>query len=187
MKKEIIEWIKTIVLSLVIALIITTFIKPTIVKNYSMIPTLDENNFLIVNRLLYKQGTPSRGDIIVFRSPLKTPAGKDKLLIKRVIALPGEEIVISDGSVFINGEYLEEPYLVDSYTEGSIDAVIPEGKIFAMGDNRGNSLDSRDDILGLVDMEDVIGKAFLRLYPLNRIGFLTTYLPIKSASIIALN
>ncbi|AOY76325.1 signal peptidase I [Clostridium formicaceticum] len=188
MKKEIIEWIKTIVLSLVIALIITTFIKPTIVKNYSMVPTLDENNFLIVNRLLYKQGTPKRGDIIVFRSPLKTAAGKDKLLIKRIIALPGEEIVIRDGNVFIDGEYLEEPYLVeDSYTEGTVDLVIPEGKIFAMGDNRENSLDSRDDILGLVDMEDVIGKAFLRLYPLNRMGFLTTYVPAKSNAITALN
>lgn len=175
MKKEILEWIKTIILSLIIALIITTFVKPTIVKNYSMVPTLDENNFLIVNRLLYKQGTPSRGDIIVFKSPLKTETGKDKLLIKRVIALPGEEIVISEGEVFINGEKLQEPYLVDDYTIGEVNRLIPEGKIFAMGDNRNNSLDSRDDVLGLVDMDDIIGKAFLRLYPFNRIGFLDSH------------
>jgi signal peptidase I len=172
MKKEILEWIKTIVLSLVIALIITTFIKPTIVKNYSMVPTLDENNFLIVNRLLYNQGTPNRGDIVVFKSPLKTETGKNKLLIKRVIALPGEEILISDGEVLINGEKLQEPYLVEDYTIGEVKRMIPEGKFFAMGDNRNNSLDSRDDVLGLVDMDDIIGKAFLRLYPFNRIGFL---------------
>lgn len=137
-----------------------------------MIPTLDENNFLIVNRLLYKQGTPQRGDIIVFKSPLKTASGKDKLLIKRVIALPGEEIIITDGKVYINEEILEEPYLIDTYTEGNIDMVIPQGAIFTMGDNRMYSLDSRDNSLGLVHMEDIIGKAFLRLYPFNKIGFL---------------
>ncbi|MCC5910223.1 MAG: signal peptidase I [Clostridiaceae bacterium] len=171
-KENIMEWIKTIVLSLVIALIITTFIKPTIVKNYSMIPTLDENNFLIVNRLLYNRGTPQRGDIIVFQSPLKTPSGKDKLLIKRVIAVPGEEIAIKDGKVYIDGEHLEEPYLQDPYTEGNINMVVPEGKLFTMGDNRRNSLDSRDEVLGLTSMETVVGKAFIRLYPLNRIGIL---------------
>lgn len=180
MKKEILEWIKTIILSLIIALIITTFIKPTIVKNYSMVPTLDENNFLIVNRLLYKQGTPSRGDIVVFKSPLKTATGKDKLLIKRVIALPGEEIVISNGNVYINGELLEEPYLVDTYTEGEINMIVPEGKIFAMGDNRRNSLDSRDAVLGPIDTDDIVGKAFLRLYPFNKIGFLDTYNPSEN-------
>lgn len=186
-KKEILEWTKTIILSLVIALVITTFIKPTIVKNYSMIPTLDENNFLIVNRLLYNLGTPKRGDIVVFKSPLKTVTGKDKLLIKRVIALPGEEIIISDGEVYINGEYLEEPYLVDTYTEGNIDMTIPEGKIFAMGDNRRNSLDSRDDVLGLVDMDDIVGKAFLRLYPFNRVGFLAKDVNVTSEYTTALN
>lgn len=187
MKKEILEWIKTIILSLVIALVITTFIKPTIVKNYSMIPTLDENNFLIVNRLLYNLGTPKRGDIVVFKSPLKTTTGKDKLLIKRVIALPGEEITISNGDVYINGQHLEEPYLVDTYTEGNIDMIIPEGKIFAMGDNRRNSLDSRDDILGPIDMDDIVGKAFLRLYPFNRMGFLATDVNLSSEYITALN
>lgn len=187
MKKEIVEWIKTIILSLVIGLIITTFIKPTIVKNYSMVPTLDENNFLMVNRFLYKQGKPHRGDIIVFKSPLKTATGKEKLLIKRVIALPNEEIVISDGKVYINGELLEEPYLESPYTNGDIDMVIPEGKIFAMGDNRGNSLDSRDDVLGLVDIDDIIGKAFLRLYPFNRVGLLAAISPMMEKDINVFN
>ncbi len=175
MKDEIIEWIKTIILSIVIALIITTFIKPTIVKNYSMVPTLDENNFLIVNRFLYNRGTPKRGDIVVFKSPLKTENGKEKLLIKRVIALPGEEIIINNGQVLIDGVKLEESYLTDDYTIGEVDMVIPDKKFFAMGDNRSNSLDSRDHILGLIDMDDIIGKAFFRLYPFNRIGFLDNY------------
>lgn len=172
MKDEIIEWIKTIVLSLVIALIITTFVKPTIVKNYSMSPTLQENDFLIINRFLYKRSEPKRGDIVVFQSNLKTDDGKDKLLIKRVIAIPGDEIVIKDGDVFINGTILKEDYISGVYTEGNINTVVPENKIFVMGDNRDNSLDSRDDILGLVDFDLVMGKAFVRLFPFNKIGLL---------------
>ncbi len=172
MKKEIVEWIKTIILSLIIALIITTFVKPTIVKNYSMSPTLQENDFLIINRFLYNRGTPKRGDIIVFKSSLKTEAGKEKLLIKRVIAIPGDEILIKDGRVYINGKQIEENYTRDPNTEGYIDMIIPENEIFVMGDNRGNSLDSRDDILGLVSFNMVMGKAYIRLFPFNKIGLL---------------
>ena len=183
MKQEIIEWIKTIILSLIIAFLITTFVKPTIVKNFSKVPTLEENNFLIVNRFLYKRGNPKHGDIVVFKSPLKTQTGKVKLLIKRVIALPGEEIVISDGQVFINGKKLKEPYLAEDYTSGNIKMNIPENKVFTMGDNRNNSLDSRDEILGLVDMEDIIGKAFLRLYPFNKIGLLDKHIDFDNSAI----
>lgn len=171
MRKEIVEWIKTIVLSLVIALIITTFVKPTIVKNYSMSPTLDENDFLLINRLLYKCSTPRIGDIIVFKSHLKTSTGGDKLLIKRVIACPNDKIVIEDGKVYVNGKLLEEDYLGEVYTDGKINMVVPEGKIFVMGDNRGNSLDSRDTAVGLIDIKDIMGKAFIRLFPFNKIGF----------------
>ncbi len=170
MKKEIFEWIKTIILSLIIALIITTFVKPTIVKNYSMSPTLNENNFLLINRFLYKRSTPETGDIIVFQSDLKTEDGQDKLLIKRVIGVPGDEIKIEEGKVYINDELLKEDYIPGVYTEGDIDMIIPENKLFAMGDNRNNSLDSRE--LGLVDFETIVGKAFLRLYPFDKIGFL---------------
>lgn len=170
MKKEIVEWIKTIVLSLIIALIITTFIKPTIVKNYSMSPTLEENDFLIVNRFLYKRGLPKRGDIVVFKSNLKTDTGKEKLLIKRIIALPGDKISILDGQVFINDRKIEENYIAGDYTEGYIDIIVPEDEVFVMGDNRGNSLDSRDDILGLVKFNTIMGKASVRLYPFSKIG-----------------
>ncbi|MEN1759796.1 signal peptidase I [Anoxynatronum sibiricum] len=172
MKQEIIEWVKTILISLVIALIITTFVKPTIVKNHSMSHTLEENDFLMINRLLYRRSEPNDGDIIVFRSPLTTATGQEKLLIKRIIGLPGDEIVISEGQVYINGNPLEEPYLEDGYTLGDISMVVPEGKLFVMGDNRNNSLDSRDQMLGLVDEDDIVGKAFLRLYPFSRFGLL---------------
>ncbi len=170
MKEEIMEWVKTILISLVIALVITTFVKPTIVKNHSMRHTLEENDFLMINRILYRQGKPDRGDIIVFESPLLTATGQEKLLIKRIVGLPGDEILIQEGQVIINGELQMEAYLEDGYTMGQVELVVPEGQLFVMGDNRNNSLDSRDQALGLVDMDDIVGKAFLRLYPFNRFG-----------------
>lgn len=172
MKKEIMEWIKTIILSVIIALMITTFITPTVVAEYSMRPTLNENDFLILNRFLYQHSTPERGDIIVFKTDLKTPEGDSKALIKRIIALPGDEIVIEDGKVFVNGELQKENYILEPYTRGNIKMVVPDGKVFVMGDNREYSLDSRSKILGLVDMDNIIGKAVVRLFPFNKMGFL---------------
>jgi len=175
MKKEILEWVKTIILSVVIALVITTFIKPTIVRQESMSPTLNEYDFLIINRFLYKQGLPKHGDIVVFESNLKTNFGKNKLLIKRVIAVPGDELLIQEGVIYLNGNILDESY-ISVYTDGKgyedVPITIPEGKVFAMGDNRGSSMDSRDQAIGLVDIDDIVGRAFLRLFPFNRIGFL---------------
>ena len=172
MKKEILEWTKTILISLVIALVITTFVKPTIVKNHSMSGTLEENDFLMINRFLYRRSEPQEGDIIVFQSPLMTASGQEKLLIKRIIAMSGDELSIRGGQVYVNGELLEEEYLADDYTIGEISMIIPEGKLFVMGDNRSNSLDSRDQMLGLVDESEIVGKAFLRLYPFDRFGWL---------------
>lgn len=172
MKKEILEWLKTIIFSIIIALLITTFVKPTIVKNYSMTHTLEENDFLMINRFFYQRKDPQERDIIVFQSPLLTDDGDEKLLIKRIIALPGDDLKIQNGDVFVNGECLKEDYIRDGFTIGDIQLIIPEGKIFVMGDNRSNSLDSRDSVLGLVEEEDIVGKAFFRLYPLQRFGFL---------------
>ncbi|WP_243141203.1 signal peptidase I [Alkaliphilus pronyensis] len=176
MKNEIIEWIKTIVLSVAIALLITTFVKPTIVRQHSMSPTLQEYDFLIINRLLYKRSGPENGDIVVFQSDLKTSMGRDKLLIKRIIAIPGDTVLVEDGIVYLNGRALDEPYLENVYTEGKAvegkEIEVPEGKVFTMGDNRGNSRDSRDESIGLVDIDEIVGKAFLRLYPFNKLGFI---------------
>jgi len=174
MKNEIMEWIKTIVLSVVIALVITTFIKPTIVRQHSMSPTLEEYDFLIINRLLYKRSTPNYGDIIVFKSDLKTNIGNNKLLIKRVIALPSDELFIEEGRIYLNGQLLEEEYLNGIETDGKdVEGerlIVPEGKLFVMGDNRGNSMDSRDRVIGFINQEDIVGKAFIRLFPFNKIG-----------------
>lgn len=169
-KKEIKEWIKVIVTALVFAFIITQFIRPTLVRGESMFPTLKENDYLIINRMAYKFGEPKDGDIIVFHTNLLQDNGKKKDLVKRVIATEGQHIKIEDSKVYVDGKLINEPYIHDNYTEGYIDIQIPKGKVFAMGDNREKSLDSRYEDVGLVDVDDIMGKVMVRLYPFNKIG-----------------
>ncbi|MCT4607434.1 MAG: signal peptidase I [Marinisporobacter sp.] len=169
-RKEIIEWIKTIVISVVIAMIITQFVRPTLVKGYSMYPTLNEYNYLIINKIPYMMHDPEKGDIVVFKSHLKTVEGNDKDLIKRVIGVAGDQIKVTEGNVYVNGEKLNEPYINGDYTPGEVELEVPENMIFVMGDNRPNSLDSRDERVGPVDMDTVRGKVLVRLYPFNKIG-----------------
>lgn len=171
--KELKLWIKDILLAALVAVIILQFIKPTFVKETSMEPTLQEYNFIFLSKQAYRFGEPKQRDIIVFHTNLKTQAGDEKLLIKRIIGLPGDHIQIADGTVTVNGEEQKEPYTKEPYTSGYVkDLVIPQGSLFVMGDNRQNSVDSRDPNVGLVKIEDVYGKAVLRLYPFNEIGLL---------------
>ena len=169
-KKEIIEWIKIIVTSLVIALVITHFVRPTLVHGSSMYPTLEEKDYLIINRIAYNHKEPERGDIIVFKSSLVQENGKEKDLVKRVIGIPGDHLKIENGEVYLNEKLQNEAYIHGQKTEGDIDITIPEGCIFAMGDNRGNSMDSRDPQVGVVKESDIMGKVIIRLFPFNKIG-----------------
>ncbi len=168
-KKEIFEWIKTIAIAGLMALIITMFVRPTLVKGESMFPTLEENDYLLIYRQAYRNELPEHGDIIVFRSHLLQTNGKEKDLVKRVIGVPGDHIVVADGKVFLNDEELSEDYINGNYTDGAVDEVVPEGYVFAMGDNRPNSLDSREISVGMIPIEDIIGRVFIRLYPFNKL------------------
>ena len=169
-KKEAIEWIKIIATALVFAIIITQFVKPTLVRGESMYPTLEENDYLIINRMSYRVGEPKKEDIIVFSTALLQDDGSQKDLVKRIIAVGGDHIKIENSNVYVNDKLIKEPYIHDNYTEGSIDMVIPEGKVFAMGDNREKSLDSRYEDVGLVNEKDIMGKVMIRLFPFNKIG-----------------
>lgn len=164
-------WIRDIVIAVVIAAVILQFIMPTIVKERSMQPTLYENNYIILSKKTYKLwGTPERGDIIVFHTQLTTENGDEKLLIKRIIGLPGDVITVIDGKVYRNEELLQEDYIFEDYTAGFVDNLtVPEGQLFVMGDNRRMSLDSRAEEIGCIDIDEVVGKAVVRLYPFNQI------------------
>lgn len=170
MKKEILEWLKTIIVSIVIAIVITTFIRPTLVKGESMMPTLQPNNYLIINKVTYMFSDPQNGDIVVFSTELHNLDGSNKDLIKRVIGIEGDTVEIKEGKVYIDGELISEEYILGNYTNGDMTLTIPEGKIFVLGDNRGNSLDSRSSEVGLVDVGDIKGKVLIRLYPFNELG-----------------
>lgn len=170
------ELIKDIIIAVVIVLAVTAVIKPTIVKEESMLDTLQENNYLFVNKLAYKfKDHPERGDIIVFRSELdNTKDGGKKLLIKRVIGVEGDVISFENDQVYRNGKLLEEDYVYDEepayrqYPNGS-EFVVGEDEIFTMGDHRSVSWDSRSEDVGMVKEDKVVGKAFVRLYPFNEI------------------
>lgn len=167
------EWIKDIVIAVVLAAVILAFIKPTIVREHSMENTLSDGDYLFVSKQTYKLfgKEPQLGDIIVFSSDLETVTGRDKLLIKRVIGVPGDTIAIYDGVVYVNGEGLSEPYTKDGYTASDMyEVLVPEGSLFCMGDNRQNSTDSRDGRVGFVSMDRVMGKAVFRLFPFSKIG-----------------
>ena len=166
------EWIKDILIAIVVAFLVLQFIKPTIVQEHSMENTLQPNDYLFISKQSYRLfGDPQRGDIIVFHSVLTTADGAEKLLVKRIIALPGDTISIAGGVVYVNGEAQDEPYTKDGYTNTEMDEVtVPEGQLFCMGDNRQNSRDSRDPLIGFVDEDDVLGKAVLRLFPFSKFG-----------------
>ena len=154
---------------------IMVFIKPTIVKESSMESTLHENDYLFVNRQAYLTADhPDYGDIIVFQSHIQRDDGKgEKLLIKRVIGVENDVIDIHDGVVYRNGKALEEPYTKEGYTEGDISNYkVSENEVFVMGDNRRVSLDSRSSEVGTVSEDSIVGKAFIRLYPFNKIKLL---------------
>ncbi len=166
MKKEIIEWARTIIISLLAALLITTFALPTIVYGTSMAPTLDTYDLLLINKLLYKVQDPAYGDVVVFEFE---PERKN--MIKRVIGIEGDTVEINNGIVSVNGTELEEGYIYDTDTSSrDLKIVVPKGKIFVLGDNRNDSRDSRSKEIGPVDKDIIIGKAYFRLFPFPKIG-----------------
>ena len=174
MKKEILSWVFYIAFVLVLTWVIITFVgQRTRVDGRSMMNTLHDGDNLIVEKLSYRFSDPKRFDIIVF-----PPTGKKEYYIKRIIGLPGETVqIMDDGSIYINGEKLEENYgmeVIKPETIGRAAEPIELGddEYFVMGDNRRVSLDSRSEEVGTVSEDSIVGKAFIRLYPFNQIKLL---------------
>ncbi|MCU9612123.1 signal peptidase I [Caldibacillus lycopersici] len=171
-KSELWEWAKILVIAAVLAAIIRYFFfTPIIVDGESMMPTLENRDRMIVNKISYVIGDPKRFDIIVFHAP------EEKDYIKRVIGLPGEHIEYKNDILYVNGKAYDEPYL-DEYKKGLVGGTltepfsvdVPDGYLFVMGDNRRYSKDSRH--IGPVPMNDVLGKTSLIYWPLNEMQFI---------------
>lgn len=169
--KNILEWVKDILIAVAIAALILLFLKPIIVQQQSMEPNFHGGDYLITSRQAYRLfGDPERGDVIVFKSELTTDDGEQKCLIKRIIGLPGDVVEIKGGYVYINGEEIDEPYVKEQGLSGEMEAVtVPDDELFVMGDNRGVSEDSRSPRVGTISESTIVGKVLVRLYPFNSI------------------
>lgn len=169
--KNILEWVKDILIAVAIAALILVFFKPIVVQQQSMEPNFHGGDYLITSRQAYRLfGEPERGDVIVFKSELLTDDGEQKCLIKRIIGLPGDLVEIKDGYVYINGEEIDEPYVKEQGLSGDMEALtVPQNELFVMGDNRAVSEDSRSPRVGTISEDTIVGKVIVRLYPFDSI------------------
>lgn len=184
---EVFDWFDTVITSIVAIIVIFSLVtRLSTVDGGSMKPTLQDKERLMITDFCY---TPERNDIVVvWTNGLFNEQTEEwgKAIVKRVIGIPGDviELDTSTGSVYRNGEKLpqeikdgvlyEDGHAINDYTTLSWDmagsVTVPEGYVFVMGDNRNDSVDSRDNRVGLVDMNNIIGKAYLRVAPLERFG-----------------
>lgn len=173
MKQELLGWLLYVGIVVCVTYLIITYVgQRTEVSGESMAPALHSGDNLIVDKLSYRFTDPERYDIIVF--PYQYEEGK--YYIKRIIGMPGETVYIEDGAIYINGELLEEDYgleVMESAGIASDEIVLGDNEYFVLGDNRNNSSDSRDPSVGVIDGDDIVGKAFVRIWPLSEIGVIT--------------
>jgi signal peptidase I len=169
--RNVIEWVAIIAAALIVALVIKTFLfQAFYIPSESMEPALRPGDRVLVNKLSYDFHSIHRGDIVVFKRPPSEagdPTIKD--LIKRVIGLPGETIEARGGQVYINGQPVKEPYLPPGTLTNNLPLQkIGPGQYFVMGDNRTNSKDSR--YIGTIPGSLIVGRAFIRVWPISKIG-----------------
>jgi signal peptidase I len=169
-----VDTLETVLLALILFLGINAVSDRVRVENISMQPSLYSGEFVLVNKLAYKLGSPHIGDIIVFPYP-KDPVEK---YIKRVIGVPGDTIRIANNTVYVNNQALEEPYIAQepAYT-GTW--TVPAGQLFVLGDNRNQSSDSH--VWGFVSIDQVVGKALVIYWPLNKMQILDYTEVVKAA------
>jgi signal peptidase I len=170
--RAVVEWVVVIGGALLAAFLIKTFLfQAFYIPSESMEPTLIDRDRVVVNKVSYRLHDVNRGDLVVFDRPPAEPVTQIDELIKRVIGLPGETVEARDGSIYIDGRRLEEPYLADGeYTHAFGPVTVADEQVFVMGDNRGNSRDSR--VFGPIDEDLIVGRAFVRVWPVNRLAFL---------------
>ena len=176
------EIVETLVLTLIIFLVIQNFIaQPYQVKQQSMEHTLEPDQYVLVDKLTPRFDTYKRGDIVVFDPPENWVQAQGQPYIKRVIGVGGDTVALKDGRVLVNGTALKEPYVfqedgesqpTETLLPGAGTWVVPDGQLFLMGDHRSNSADSRE--FGPVDVSRVIGRAWLRYWPINTFWIIST-------------
>jgi signal peptidase I len=161
------SWLRDLVISVAVSTFIIIFLyQPVRVEGTSMLPMLEDQDRLFVNKLAYRVGEIHRGDVVVFLYP----RDHEKSYIKRIIALPGDDLKIDHGVVYVNGDELKEKYVPRQYEDerSMTETVIPPNEYFVMGDHRSISSDSRD--FGPVERELIYGKAAFVYWPMEQVG-----------------
>ena len=170
--KEILSFVLYFVIVIAAMLLIIHYVgQRTEVSGSSMENTLSDGDNLIVDKLTYRFSDPKRFDIIVF--PYKYE--ENTYFIKRIIGLPGETIQVTDGKIYINGQVLNESYGREVLKSGGIaetPITLGEDEYFVMGDNRNDSMDSRDPSVGVLHKSELVGRAWVRIWPLSKFGIL---------------
>jgi len=160
------ELVETVVLSLIIFLLIRQVVQNYRIENHSMEPNFYDGQFVLVNKLAYRLGEPVRGDVVVFHNPRNT----NEDYIKRIMGLPGDTVEVHDQTVFVNGQPVIEDFPHNPIQPGDYapPVIVGDNQLFVMGDNRPNSSDSR--VFGPISQDLAVGKAWLRIWPLNVFG-----------------
>jgi len=167
MTRKIFELVKSIAICLIIAVFIINYIfRIVIVSGESMLPTLQNNDKLILEKVSKRLTSVKRNDIVV----IKYPADISQRLVKRVIAIAGDTVEISNNVLYINGTVINEFYKNENLMKDYDETVVPQDSIFVLGDNRNFSKDSRSSDIGFVKLNLLEGKAVIRLYPFNKMG-----------------
>ncbi len=141
--------------------LVVMFLNPFVVEGESMLPTLHNGQIVLINRAAVVSHQIHKGDIVIARLSEVNENGYPKLIIKRVIATPGDHVLIQNGQVILNGEVLEESYIASERTPGDINIVLGKHQLFLLGDNRMISRDSRDKSIGPVTLDKLIGRAYM--------------------------
>jgi len=173
--RSVVEWILIIAAAVLVSLLVRTFVFQTFfIPSGSMEPTLQIGDRIVVSKLSVELGTIHRGDILVFKAPaeVRTQCGDDVAdLVKRVIGLPGDHLTSKGNTIYVNGSPLLQPWTHTEPIGRAIGNVtVPANHYFMMGDNEDDSCDSR--YWGTIPHSSIIGKAFIRIWPFSRIGFL---------------
>lgn len=177
LKAHFLDFIQTLVVFAAIGTVIYLFVsQPHKVSGHSMVPTFDDNDYILTDKLTYRFSPPKRGDIVVF----KNPRDKSQDFIKRIIAAPGDKIRLEDGQIFINDQLFNELYLSpsiitqpSSFLQENEEVEVPAESFIVFGDNRERSSDSRE--WGFIKRDEIIGKVFFRYWPSRSAGFVKQF------------
>lgn len=177
----ILEFVQSIVLALSVFVLIYLFVaQPNQVNGSSMFPNFIDKEYLLTDKISYQLGEPKRGDVVVFKAPSTEPCAENECeYIKRIIGMPSDRVKVENGHVYLNGSLLAQDFLppevvteAGSFCQEGVEVVVPEGQYLVFGDNRSHSRDGRE--FGPIERNLILGKAFFRYWPIDKIGLIPT-------------